>query len=94
MSFFCLQLKERTLQQIEEVNKRFTAVHDTLLIKAKSPDATDSKVRKTQQQSSDKVKMIKKSKFFCELPLSRLWGKKNHNHEILVAQHLSLFEKS
>jgi len=55
MSFFCLQLKERTLQQIEEVNKRFTAVHDTLLIKAKSPDVTDSKIRKTQQQSCDKI---------------------------------------
>ena len=104
INVFCLQLKERTFQQIEEVNKRFTAVHDTLLIKAKSPGATDSKVRNTQRQSCNKVKLIKKRKLFCKLSLSKLWSKKNfeelngsqpvRNHEILAAQHLSLFEKS
>ena len=60
--FFCLQLKERTFQQIEEVNKSFTAVHDTLLIKDKSPGMNNSKDRTTEQQSRDKVKIMAKKK--------------------------------
>lgn len=54
-------------QQIEEINKSFTAVHNTLLIEAKSPGVTDSKVKMTEQQSCDEVKIMKKRKLFCEL---------------------------
>lgn len=61
---YSVQLKERTFQQIEEVNKSFMAVHNTLLIKTKSPHVTDSKVRTTEQQSCDKVIIVKKESSF------------------------------
>ena len=50
-----MQLKERTIQQIEEVNKNFTAVYDTLLIKNKSQGTSDSKVTATERHTFIKV---------------------------------------
>lgn len=68
------KLKERTFQQIEEVNKSFTAVHDTLLIKDKSPGVNNSKDRTTQQQSRDKTnkeKLIPSNKDVTQEELSK-----------------------
>ncbi|XP_020609743.1 uncharacterized protein LOC110048297 [Orbicella faveolata] len=67
------KLKEKTFQQIEEINKSFTAVHNTLLIEAKSPGVTDSKVKMTEQQSCDKInkeKLIPSNKDVTQEELS------------------------
>lgn len=54
------QLKEKTFQQIEEVNKSFTAVHDILSVKTKSQGVPDSKSMSTKMQARVKV-----SKYLC-----------------------------
>ncbi|KAL9975142.1 hypothetical protein ACROYT_G012264 [Oculina patagonica] len=67
------KLKERTFQQIEEVNKTFTAVHDTLLVR-KSQDTPDSKVTGTEKQACIKVnkeKLIPSNKDVTQEELSK-----------------------
>lgn len=53
-----MQLKERTFQQIEEVNKNFTAIHDTLIIRDKSQGTPDSEVTRTEKQACVKVNIF------------------------------------